>query len=225
MEMKRTDFNIIWGVLLIGAGILFLLQTNGIIGDTSEAIWQIVWAIAFGTVGLIFLWRFLSDRAGSWWAAIHGFVLIALALLLTLDRLSFVEGDAAWLGALFLAIIGLSFWIIYFTHREFWWAVIPGGVLFTLAVVALLSTWYTGEAVGAIFFFGMAATFALVYFLPTPHCRMTWALIPAGVLAVLGFGLALAFTEIFNYFWAVALILVGLYLLLRPRDGELRKHS
>jgi len=54
---------------------------------------------------------------------------------------------------------------------------------------------------------------------------MTWAFIPAGVLAVLGFWLALAFTEIFNYFWAVALILVGLYLLLRPRDGELRKHS
>ena len=158
-------------------------------------------------------------------SSIPGSALLGLALLLMLDLLGLAEGNAAWLGSVFLGFIGLSFWFIYLTHREFWWAVIPGGVLSTLALVALMATWYAGEAVGSIFFFGMAATFGLVYLLPTPFGRMTWALIPAGVLAVLGLALLLAFTAIFEYVWAVVLILVGVYLLLRSRGGEMRKHS
>src|SRR5689334_555291 len=114
MKMKRTDFNIIWGILLIVAGILFLLQTNGFLGDTSSFVWQIVWAIAFAAAGLAFAWRFLTDRTGAWWAAIPGSVLLGLALLLTLDLLGLAEGNAAWLGSVFLGLIGLSFWIIYF---------------------------------------------------------------------------------------------------------------
>ena len=223
--MKRTDFNIIWGILLIGAGVLFLLQTNGLLGDTASVAWQIVWAIVFAAAGLAFVWRFLTDRAGEWWAAIPALTLLGLALLLTLDLLGLAEGNAAWLGSVFLGCIALSFWVIYFTHREYWWAVIPGGVLFTLALVALVATWYEGEALGSIFFFGMATTFGLVYLLPTPFGRMTWALIPAGVLAVLGLALLMAFTAIFEYVWAVVLILVGVYLLLRPRGGEMGKHS
>jgi hypothetical protein len=42
---------------------------------------------------------------------------------------------------------------------------------------------------------------------------------------VLGLGLLMAFTAIFEYVWAVVLILVGMYLLLRLRGGEMRKHS
>ena len=37
---------------------------------------------------------------------------------------------------MFLGTIGLSFWVIYLTRRDFWWAVIPGGALMTLALVA-----------------------------------------------------------------------------------------
>ena len=223
--MKRTDLNIIWGVLLIAAGVLFLLQTNGLLGDTASVAWQIVWAIVFAAAGVAFVWRFLIDRAGEWWAVIPGSALLGLALLLTMYLLGLAEGNAAWLVSVFLGSIALSFWVIYFTHREYWWAVIPGGVLFTLALVALVATWYEGEALGSIFFFGMATTFGLVYLLPTPFGRMTWALIPAGVLAVLGLALLMAFTAIFEYVWAVVLILVGVYLLLRPRGGEMGKHS
>ena len=78
--MKRTDFNIIWGILLIGAGILFLLQTNGLLGDTESVAWQIVWAVAFAAAGLVFVWRFLTDHAREWWAAIPGSALLGIAL-------------------------------------------------------------------------------------------------------------------------------------------------
>ena len=96
----------------------------------------------------------------------------------------------------------------------------------TLAAVALLSTWLDGPVVGGILFFGMAVTFGLVSILPTPHGRMVWALIPAGIMVVLGAAMMLAIPSVFNYVWAVALILVGVYLLLRQTGrGEISPRS
>jgi hypothetical protein len=215
--MKRTDFNIIWGILLIAAGVLFLLQTLSII-DMGSA-WEALWGIVFAISGLAFAWRFLIDRTGSWWAIIPGCTLLALAGLVGLHTLGFVDNGGPWLGALFLGVIGASFWAIYLVHREYWWAVIPGGVLFTVAAVALSSNWIGGEAIGGILFLGLASTFGLVSILPTPHGRMVWALIPAGVLGLMGLALLLALTSIFNCAWALVLILVGVYLLFRPRGG------
>jgi hypothetical protein len=217
--VKRTNFNIVWGILLVGAGILFMLQELGVIGKSWETGWEILWTIVFGAVGVAFVWWYLSDLTGSWWAIIPGCTLLSLAALVGLAALGFGDTAAPWLGALFLGGIGLSFWIVYLTRREYWWAVIPGGVLFSLALVALVATWYQGEVLGAIFFLGMAATFGLVCLLPTPHGRMIWALIPAGVFTLLGLAVMLAFTTVFNYMWAVVMILVGVYLLFRQRGG------
>jgi hypothetical protein len=221
IDMKRTDFNYIWGVLLIAAGILFLLQTFGIMNPLPATAWEIVWGIAFAVGGLAFTWRFLSDRTGSWWAIIPGLTLLAISLLIGLSSLGYGEpgNNSPWLGALFLGAIALSFWIVYFTRPDRWWAVIPGGVLLTLAVVASISMSVANEVAGAMFFFGLAATFGIVYLLPTPHGRMIWALIPAGVLALLGVAVLLAFASAFNYVWSIALILVGVYLLFHRRDG------
>jgi len=85
-------------------------------------------------------------------------------------------------GVLFLAAIGLAFWVIYFTKRELWWAVIPGGAMFTLALVAGLESVFEGAEMGGVFFLGLGLTFVLLYFVPTPQGRMKWALIPAAVL-------------------------------------------
>jgi hypothetical protein len=168
MAVKRTNFNIVWGLLLVAGGILFMLQELGVIGNSWETGWEILWAIVFGAVGLVFVWRYLSDLTGSWWAIIPGCTLLSLAALIGFAALGFGDTAAPWLGALFLGGVGLGFWMVYFTRREYWWAVIPGGVLFSLALVALIATWYQGEVVGAIFFLGMAATFGMVCLLPTP---------------------------------------------------------
>jgi hypothetical protein len=84
------------------------------------------------------------------------------------------------------AAIGVSFWIIYLTRRDFWWAVIPGGVLITVALIAGLGDTLPEQMTPAILFLGLALTFLLVFLLPTPAGRMKWAWIPAAVLAVLG---------------------------------------
>jgi len=52
---------------------------------------------------------------------------------------------------------------------------------------------------------------------------MKWALIPAAVLLIIGLLIAAATASLLNYLWPVALILVGLYVIVRvllPRRGE-----
>ena len=70
--MKRM--NIVWGILLIGIGLITLMQTMGVIVGGLG----IVWAFVFAAVGATFLWTFITDRS-RWWALIPAFVLLSLA--------------------------------------------------------------------------------------------------------------------------------------------------
>lgn len=196
------------GALLIVLGLLFLLQNFGLFGSLEN----VIWLMLFGAGGLAFLWVFFSNRE-QWWAIIPGFTLLGLAFLI-----GFGEYMGAWGGALFLGAIGLSFLVIYLLRRDFWWAIIPGGALITLALVAGLSEVLTdddGMAIGGVLFLGFALTFLLVYLAPAPHGRMKWALIPAGILGVMGVMFLLSLGGFINYALALGLILVGGFLVAR----------
>jgi hypothetical protein len=162
--------------------------------------------------GIGFLGWFLSNRA-DWWAVIPGLVLIALALIVGLPV--FFPHLGAWLGALFLAAIGLSFWTVYLREPRLWWAVIPGGMFLTLAALSVLTAVLGGNWTGGVFFFGLGLTFLLLSILPTPQGRMTWAVYPG--LGLLAFGLFITAlsTPLFNYFWPAVLILFGIFFLAR----------
>ena len=203
--MRRFEARVIWGILLIAGGILFLLQNFGFLGGMLAFLWVLI----FGTAGAVFLFVFLTNRA-HWWAVIPGFALLSLAALIALDQLVPEIGDA-WGGTLFLGGIGLSFWVIYFVNREHWWAIIPGGVMLTLALIAGLASVLEGIETGGVFFLGLGLTFGLLSFVPTPQGRIKWALIPAAVLLVMGLLLGAAAAPLLNYLWPVALILAGLY--------------
>ncbi|PKO23479.1 MAG: hypothetical protein CVU38_03765 [Chloroflexi bacterium HGW-Chloroflexi-1] len=203
--MRNSRGYIGLGVLLIVLGVLFLLQNFGILGGLEN----LVWVMLFGLGGLAFLRVFVTNNE-HWWAIIPGFTLLGLAALIGLgDRLGALG------GVLFLGAIGLSFWVIYILKRDFWWAVIPGGTLFTLALVAGLSEALPGVEVGGVFFLGLAATFGLLYFVPTPGGRLSWALIPAGVLGIMGVLLVAAAGNLIGWIWPAALILSGGYLVFR----------
>jgi len=164
--------------------------------------------------GGIFLFMFASSFAtGGWWAAFPGFVLAGIGVLILLpDSLDDLG------GAVFLGAIGLSFWLVYLTGRERWWAIIPGGVLVTLAIVTLTDTLFRGgDAGGGIFFLGLALTFLLVALL----AGMRWAYWPAGVLGVLGAFLFFQ-SQVFllSYIAAAALIVVGAYIILRSLRSQ-----
>jgi hypothetical protein len=195
------------GALLVALGVLFLLQNFGIFGSIGNFIWLVL----FGGAGLVFLYVFAVNQE-QWWAVIPGFVLLGLAVLIGFgDRLG------SWAPGLFLGSIGLAFWVIFFVRRAFWWALIPAGTLTTLAIVAVLSDRVDGTALGGVLFLGLAATFGLVYVLTGQETRQRWALIPAGILGILGVLLTLSLGGLINYLWALALIGVGVYLLSRSR--------
>ena len=207
--MKRFDVRSIGAILLIIVGILLLLQNFGIL----RSVVALIWALIFAAGGLIFLYMFLTNRT-QWWAVIPGFALLGLAALIALDQFLPRIGDMLG-GTIFLGGLGLAFWVIYFLHREHWWAIIPGGVMFTLALVTIASYVLGGAWAGGAFFVGLGLTFGLLYFLPTPYGKMKWALIPAAVLVVMGVLITAATTGSLACLGGAALILVGLYLLFR----------
>ncbi len=210
--MKRSmGGSTLVGLVLICAGALFLLQNFGIANFVTAAIWALLFAVA----GLVFVGVFALNR-DNWWAIIPGFTLLGLGGLIGIGTLfPALAGGAA---SLFFLAIALSFWVIYATHRDNWWAVIPGGTLATLAVIVAISAGpggADGRWVPAILFLGLAATFGLVYFLPTPQGRMTWALWPAGILATMGLLMGAFLGQLAGIIWPLILIAGGVVVLLR----------
>jgi hypothetical protein len=198
--MKRFDPQIVFGLLLLTGGVLALLQTMGYLENASD----VFWGGMFIALGLLFLSLLVG---GHWWSVFPGFTLLALGILIFLpDNLD----DFG--GFIFLGGIGLSFWVTYATSpRERWWALIPAGVLTTLACMTIAAERFGEFETAGFFFLGLSATFLLVALL----AGMSWAYWPALVLGVMGIlGLASLF-EVANYIWAVALMAVGGFLLFR----------
>ncbi|MHB8992506.1 MAG: hypothetical protein ACYC66_12865 [Chloroflexota bacterium] len=212
--MRRIDARTLFGILLVLSGLLLLLQNLGIL----SVAWGVFWAVIFIAGGLAFLGVFM-ERPANWWGLIPGFTLLALGVLIVLD-ITVPWVARSWGGSLFLGGIGLSFWLIFLVSPRNWWAIIPGGVLVTLAVVAGLSPVVPGPTSGGLFFLGLGLTFALVYLLGQPRDRMSWALIPAAILLLLGALTAASAVMAFAYVWPTLIILAGVYLIYRA----LRSH-
>jgi hypothetical protein len=169
--------------------------------------------VLLGLGSLFFLSLFLQNRA-NWWALIPGFTLLSLLILILLN--GFVPGlEANWGGSVVLGGIGLSLFLIYLVDRANWWALIPGGVLLTLAATVGLEQFFPGLETVGIFFLGMGLTFGLVAILPNPQGEMRWAWIPAGILLFIGLVFMAVTGELLKYIWPVALIFAGIFLLFR----------
>jgi hypothetical protein len=201
---KASPF--LWGALLIGAGVLLLLQNLGIF----ESVAPLFIALAFAAAGLIFLYFFLARPRDTWWAAIPGFTLLGLGATVFVGEVG-PRILAPLAGSVFLGAIGVGFLMVYFARRDFWWALIPAGVMGTLAVVAAIDvTRLGGEMSGSIFFLGLGLTFAVIGLLPNPDGKVQrWALIPAAVLLVMAMVIGTVYASTLNYVWPVVLIIAG----------------
>ncbi len=193
--MRRIDYRILVGAVLVLLGILMLLDTTGIMHGATGYVWSGILVIGAG----IFLFWFFRD-SNRWWAAITGFTLLGMAASsLLLDKIG-------WGGFAFLGGIGLGFWAVYISHREMWWAIIPGGVLITLGVTSALTSVFNILDTGGIFLVGLGITFLMVALL----ARLRWAYIPASILLLVGFFIGTPFAGIMEYIWIGFLLLVGI---------------
>ncbi|HSR46638.1 MAG TPA: hypothetical protein VLL77_01500 [Anaerolineales bacterium] len=207
--MSRIDGRIVAGLVLIGFGALFFLQTMGLIPYVRVTG---LWAVLFGGAGLVFLFVFIRDRS-QWWAVLPGLPLVGLAGLLLMDALSLPVTPVG--PALFLGSIGLAFWLVYWVRRDFWWAIIPGGIVASVALLILLEPLVPeGQAVGLIFL-GIGLTFFALYLLPPSGGRQPWAIYPAAVLLILAAAFSLAFGVVGRFLLPLAVIMIGAYLVYR----------
>lgn len=140
-----------------------------------------------------FVAAYLTDRARNWWALIPGGVMLFLALTtLLVDNV-----DGEWVGAMFLLLFALAFLAVYLTDRTRSWALLVAYIFGVLSIAPMLAA--GGEMAayfGSVFLFAIALPFYVVYLRSSE--KNWWAIIPAGVMTVLGVISALAIAGLIN---------------------------
>ena len=211
--MRSQTGRIVFALVLILFGVAALLDSLGVLNlpfiITGP---NLIWAILFGAAGVAFLITFFSDKV-NWWAIIPGLTLLGLAILVSGIIPNSMD---AFGGVLFMGLLSLSFWIVYLTHTENWWAIIPGGVLASITALIFITSVVSNDLLGvAVMFLGMGATFFLLYLLPKPIGKPTWPLYPAGVLGIMGFLFLIGAGQAMNWIWGILLVLAGGWIILR----------
>ena len=208
--MKR-DYRSLFGLLLILGGVLLILQQyNYLQGEWSDAVFAGLWGLG----ALYFYDMFRRDRA-QWWLGMVALILSGIAVNHVLDLFFPPLGEVIG-GAFFLAAIGVGFLIAYRRNAANWWAVIPAGVMFTLAAISVvddLSTNLPFET-GGLLFIGIGLTFLFLTQIRIEGERLTWAIFPALPLLVLGLFVGLGRVASWNYIWPALLIVLGAYFLI-----------
>jgi hypothetical protein len=205
--------SLLLGAVLVIGGIILLLGNIGVfeLGD-------LFWGLVLGAVGIFFILLYFQDRR-QWWAWIPGITLLSIALLLAMQQI-FPSTGFDLGGVIVPAGIGLSFLIIYLTTRQHWWAIIPGGVMVSIAAMILLQGVFPADwemAGVGVFFLGLGLTFLALAQVDTPNGKMKWPWIPGGILLAMCFIFIMvgSAAEFFPYIGALALIVVGVFLLWR----------
>ncbi len=230
-------------LLLIGAGIIFLLQELDRLGRGAPLAWSLL--LAGG--GLLFLLAYFVNHA-PWWTLIPGSAMVGAGASAFLAGVLHAPGTVA--GAAFPACLAACFVGIFLDARQKnWWAVFPAGVLAFATLETLVSGLGHGEWGGALFFLAGAAIFLLLFSVEIEGRRYNWwTLIPAGamlslatmilvsevlpgsvVAAVLFVGLGLTFGVLYvlpgqrqAWAWIPAVALVAFGLFIVAAAGEVR---
>lgn len=209
---ERSD----WGMLLTA----YILWTiTGLIAlVTLDVLWDdiIAFYVLFA-IAIPFLVVYLRDRK-QWWALIPAYVLAAVGLMVGLIGLGILSDIL--IPTYILSVIAIPFLVVYLRDHKQWWALIPVYVLVTIALMILLieAEILAELLIPAYIMFAIALPFYFVFAL---NRSQWWALIPAGIMTVIGFSFFAA-EGFFIYGAAAVLIVVGLWILVR---GFTRKEA
>lgn len=199
---------------LIPAGVLLFLSLIVILSTSVRGEW--IGSLFLFGIALSFFVVYLNNRTHQW-ALLVAYIMFVLSIAPAMA--SFGGDTAAYFGSIFLLAVAGPFFIIYFRDEMNWWAIIPAGVMTTLAVIATLGIagWIRDtDSIGTtILMGGLAATFAVLWL---RHAK-SWARDVTIILAVLAV-FATFFGSDPGTFWPVALIFGGVYLFytaMRPK--------
>lgn len=209
MSTQSGKGRALWGGFLIILGGVLLLEY--FVDDLS--MWA--WVIFLAAFGLGFFALYATDRTQKG-HLIPAYVLLVIAGLLVLLDFDILYGDAVALYA--LTAIALPFLYVYLRNRKMWWALIPAYTMFVVAGLIGLESLgiFEGATEVSYIMFAIALPFLFVY---VRNTKMWWALIPGGIMAVIG--LAFLMSEGFvQYVVPAVLITAGVWILVRQFTGK-----
>jgi hypothetical protein len=200
-QARRQD--VVWGGLLLLFGVMALVETY-----TDLSAW--VWVAILAAAGLGAFGVYLTNRS-DWGLLIPAYVLWAIAGLVGLIELNILRDESV--ATYVLAAIALPFLVVYLRNRDQWWALIPAYVLLAVGVmVGLIGLGVLDDLlVPAYVMFAIAIPFFAVY---ARNTKQWWALIPGGIMAVIGLSFLIAEAAA-QYIGPAVLILVGAWVLVR----------
>lgn len=207
--MKR-NYSTLFGLLLIFAGVLMGLQQYNLLGgEWSDAIFVGLWAL-----GALYFYDVYRRDQAQWWFGLVALVMAGMALSNALDLFIAPVGEAIG-GAIFFGAIGTGFLLVYRRSQTNWWALIPAGVMFSLAAVTVVDELPLGSGFesGSVLFIGIGLTFLIISQLKVGKEDLSWAIYPAIPLLALGALVGFGEASAWNYVWPGLIILLGVYFL------------
>lgn len=150
---------------------------------------------------------------------IWGIILIVIGFLFLGHNLDWFYLEWGNLWPLFLIAGGVLFWSGWMMNRHEYGLLMPGTVLLTYGLMFFYCTtngWEWMEQLWPVFLLGPGLGFFFMYLLGNQEKGL---LIPASILTVL----ALLFWsghDVFRFFWPIALIVVGVFLLINTRKSQ-----
>lgn len=177
--MRAKFVNILWGVILILAGLLFLAQNYGYVPELSVQVWMVI----FSVVSLLFFASYFLSGVENWGWLFPATIFGALAITLALAEVDYNESA---IGAPILISVAIPFVVAYILDRQKnRWALIPTWVLLVISLITIVADRVEGEAIGSLVLFAVALPFLVIF--GTNREKYRWALIPGAIIAGVGF--------------------------------------
>jgi hypothetical protein len=147
-------------------------------------------------------------RSG-WWRVIAGLLIIVAGVLLLLVQFEWITLEGTFWGTVFLLGGAAFFLALWLGDRAEWWPLIPGGVMLAWGLSTVLGN--LGLAEWLVTLIGMVgSSLPFLYIFTRNRKTNWWALIPGGVLLLVGVATVLG--ELIGGDWVSTLVLLGIAL-------------
>jgi hypothetical protein len=214
----QRDYRSLLGIFLIAGGLLLGAQQFGLVsGDWSDAVFAGLWAL-----GALFFFDLYRRDRNQWWFGLVAFILAGLAVSGLISLFFPAVGDAIG-GAIFFGAMATGFILVYRRDSNNWWALIPAGVMLSLAAITVVDDLPIQLPFdeGGLLFLGMGLTFLVLTQIKVAGERLAWAIFPAIALLLFGVFVAFGRSASWNIVWPSLIIIFGLYFLV----DAMRKRS
>ncbi len=216
--MKDKGSGLVWGILLLLAGVALLAERLGWIDFSSLS--TDTWFYIFVGAALFFFIIYFLNGIRNWGVLFPAFIFAALALTVWMGEHSLT---GSYIGMPILLAVAIPFYVGFLMDRKNWGLLIPAWILTVLAFITLTVDMVNGTIIGAAFLYAVAVPFLVVYLL---NRSRWWALIPAWATFVLGTTTLLSETASGNltgalFMFGVALPFLVVYFTNRSRQWAL----